>query len=171
VTPPETNCGRTAGEAKNDQTTQLCDRRVDAEIANASACEDPAVTADPLADARFILDTLQATVDARDADALVSLFDDPAVLIGTDGDGRNPDALRRYLTAVATQPESLRWEWREVIPFHQSAGTLGFAAFGEIVVFDGSNERRAPIRMTIFAVQTPDGWRLRQFHGSIPSDF
>src|SRR5207244_3484969 len=82
-----------------------------------------AVTADPLAHARFILDTLQATVDARDAEALVSLFDDPAVLIGTAGDGRNPDALRRYLTAVATQPESLRWEWREVIPFHQGPGT------------------------------------------------
>src|SRR5712691_12042886 len=82
ATPSETNCGRTAGEAKNDQTIRLCDRRVDA----ASACEDPAVTADPLADARSILETLQATVDARDADALVSLFDDPAVLIGTAGD-------------------------------------------------------------------------------------
>jgi len=48
---------------------------------------------------------------------------------------------------------------------------LGFAAFGEIIVSLGSDERRAPIRLTIFAVRTPSGWRLRQFHGSIPSDF
>ena len=129
------------------------------------------MAADPLADAHTILRTLQATVDRRNADDLVSLFDDPAVLIGAAGDGRNRDALREYLTAVASQPELLRWEWREVIPFHQSAGTLGFAAFGDVVVSDGNDERRAPIRLTIFAVQTPDGWRLRQFHGSIPSDF
>src|SRR5207247_11282065 len=96
----------------------------------------PAMAADPSADARFILDTLQATVDARDADALVSLFDDPAVLIGTAGDGRNPDALRRYLTAVATQPEALRWDWRVVTAFHQSQGVLGIEACGEFVLID-----------------------------------
>jgi hypothetical protein len=92
-------------------------------------------------------------------------------LIGTAGDGRNRDGLLHYLTAVATQPESLRWEWREVVPFHQDAASLGFAAFGEIVVSLGGDERRAPIRLTIFATQTPNGWRLRHFHGSIPSDF
>ena|SRR5438552_5483059 len=129
------------------------------------------MAADPSDDARAILGTLQAAVDARDGDALVALFDEPAVLIGTAGDGRTPDALRRYLTAVATQPESLRWEWGQIVPFHQSGGALGFAAFGEIVVSDGSDERRAPIRLTLLAVQTTEGWRIRQFHGSIPSDF
>jgi uncharacterized protein (TIGR02246 family) len=129
------------------------------------------MTPEAVAAARAVLDAIQRAVDAHDADALVSLFDDPAVLIGTAGDGRSPEALRRYLTAVATQPESLRWEWREVIPFHQGAGSLGFAAFGDIVVSDGNGERRAPIRATLFAVESPDGWRLRQFHGSIPSDF
>lgn len=126
---------------------------------------------DPSGDARAILDALQGAVDARDADALFTLFDESAVLIGAAGDGRNREGLRRYLTAVATQPESLRWEWQEIVPFHQSARSLGFAAFGEIVVSDGSGERRAPIRLTLFAVQTPNGWRIRQFHGSIPSDF
>lgn len=126
---------------------------------------------DPLTNARAILHTLQTTVDRRDLDALVSLFDDPAVLIGTAGDGRNRDTLRQYLAAVATQPASLRWEWRDVITFHEDAGALGFAAFGEIIVSVGNDERRAPIRLTIFAVQTQHGWRLRQFHGSIPTDF
>jgi len=133
--------------------------------------QDLVMAADPLNDAHAILQTLQATVDHREPEPLVSLFDDPAVLIGTRGDGRNRDALRDYLTAVATQPESLRWEWREVVPFHEEPGSLGFAAFGEIIISLGSDERRAPIRLTIFAVQTPHGWRLRQFHGSIPSDF
>ena len=119
-------------------------------------------------DAQSVLETLQAAIDARDADALVALFDEPAVLIGTAGDGRNRDALVRYLTALATQPESFRWEWSEVVPFHRSDEALGFAAFGEVVVSDASGERRAPIRATIFAVETADGWRLRQFHGSVP---
>jgi ketosteroid isomerase-like protein len=129
------------------------------------------MTADRSGDARAILDALQGAVDARDADALIALFDEPAVLIGAAGDGRNREGLRRYLTIVATQPESLRWEWQEIIPFHQSARSLGFAAFGEIVVSNGSGERSAPFRLTVFAVRTSSGWRIRQFHGSIPSDF
>lgn len=50
------------------------------------------MSADPTAAARSILQTLQAVVDARDEDALVSLFDDPAVLIGTGGDARGREA-------------------------------------------------------------------------------
>ena len=126
---------------------------------------------DPLADAHLVLRGLQAAVDARDTDALVAFFDESAVLVGTGGDGRSPEALRRYLTAVATQEESLRWEWDEVVPFHRDGPSLGFTAFGEIVVSDGNGERRAPIRATVFAVESPEGWRLRHFHGSIPSDF
>ena len=92
------------------------------------------------------------------------------MLIGTGGDGRHSDGLLRYLTAVVTQSASLRWEWEEIVGFHQNDGDLGFAAFGEIVVSDGDGERRAPIRLTIFAVETPAGWKIREFHGSIPSD-
>lgn len=120
-------------------------------------------------EARSILDTLQAAVDGRDPEALLALFDEQAVLIGTAGDGRTRETVREYLTAVATQPASLRWEWQEIVPFHESGEALGFAAFGEIVVTDGRGEHRSPIRATIFAARSPDGWRLRQFHGSIPS--
>ncbi|MEA2365393.1 MAG: hypothetical protein QOI32_905 [Thermoleophilaceae bacterium] len=118
-----------------------------------------------------ILRDIQSAVEARDPGALADLFDEQAVLVGTGGDARDRDAVIEYLTAVATQRESLRWDWHEVVPFHQGADTLGFAAFGEIVVSDGTAERRAPIRATLFAVDAGDGWRLRQFHGSIPSDF
>ncbi len=122
--------------------------------------------------ARGILDALQAAVDTGDVTALHGLFDDEALLIGTSGDARDSDAIARYLAAVADLAGGLRWEWRDVVPFHVAPGELGFAAFGEIVVVDGdaASERREPIRATLFALETADGWRLRQFHGSIPAN-
>ena len=114
-------------------------------------------------DAGEILRALQDAVDSRDADRLVALFDEPTVLIGTAGDGRDRDGLLRYVDAVVSS-EPFRWEWAEVVPFFRDGDSLGFAAFGELV----AGELRAPIRATFFAVETPGGWRLRQFHGSIP---
>jgi len=46
---------------------------------------------------------------------------------------------------------------------------LGFAAFGDVVLEQDDEVQRAPIRTTIFAVRTPDGWKMRQFHGSSPT--
>ena len=114
-------------------------------------------------DAGEILRDLQAAVDARDADRLIALFDEPAMLIGAAGDGRTREGLVGYLTAVASS-EPFCWEWSEIVPFFQNDASLGFAAFGEIVAGDV----RAPIRATLFAVETANGWRLREFHGSIP---
>lgn len=129
------------------------------------------ITVESSDDARAVLEALQSAVDTRDADVLVALFDEPAVLIGAAGDGRDRAGLRRYLTAVATQPGSLRWEWSEIVPFHRSDSSLGFTAFGEVVLSDESDEQRAPIRATVIAVETGEGWKIRHFHGSIPSDF
>lgn len=114
-------------------------------------------------DAGEILLALQEAVDARDAGRLLALFDEPALLIGTSGDGRDREGLVRYLEDVASS-EPFRWEWAEIVPFHRDETSLGFAAFGEVV----AGEFRAPVRATLLAVETPDGWRLRQFHGSIP---
>jgi hypothetical protein len=80
---------------------------------------------------------------------LLEFFEDPAVLIGTAGDGRTRDGRRDYLTAVATQTAAVRWDWNETVMFYECDSALGFAAFGEVV-------------------RASDGWRLRQFHGSIP---
>src|SRR3954462_13744005 len=140
------------------------------------------MTAHAAADARAVLALLQAAVDARDPDALVAMFDDPAVLIGTSGDTRDGAGLRRHPTAVGAQPPARGWgrarparapgwDGREVVPFHDEAESLGFAAFGDVVVAEPRGEERAPIRATLFAVRRPKGWRIRQFHGSIPSDF
>jgi uncharacterized protein (TIGR02246 family) len=129
------------------------------------------MASDALDTARSVLDALQAAVASREARHLVDLFAEPAVLIGAGGDGRDGEGLRRYLTAVASQPESLRWEWREIIPFYEGEGVVAFASFGNIVMSGGAAERRAPIRATVLAVETRYGWRLKHFHGSIPSDF
>jgi uncharacterized protein (TIGR02246 family) len=122
-----------------------------------------------IARARSVLQALQDAVDVRDPERLVGLFGTPAVLIGTSGDGRDASGLRAYLTAVATQPESLRWEWDDVVPFHDEPGLVAFAAFGDIVVSDGANEQRAPIRASLVAVPADGGWQIKHFHGSIPS--
>jgi len=128
------------------------------------------MTPDAESRSRAVLAVLQAAVDSRDPDVLLQLFgDEPAMLIGTSGDGRTPATRREYLTAVATQPERLSWEWQEVTPFFETTDVIGFAAFGDVVVTDEEGERRAPIRATLLAAETSAGWRIKQFHGSIPS--
>jgi SnoaL-like domain len=130
------------------------------------------MTSDGETRGRAVLRALQTAVESRDADQLQQLFDDePAMLIGTGGDGRTPETRREYLTAVATQPARLLWEWSEVIPIYETDEFVAFASFGDIVVTDDLGERRAPIRATVMAVETEVGWRIRLFHGSIPSDF
>ncbi len=118
-------------------------------------------------DARAVLRSLQELIDARDLDGLLEFFDG-SVLIGSSGDGRDRAGVRRYLEAVVGQPGELRWDWREVIPFHRTDDTVGFAAFGDVVLVEHGSEQRAPIRMTGLAVRHAGGWRLRHFHGSIP---
>lgn len=118
-------------------------------------------------DARAVLQMLQDLIDARDLDGLLDFFDG-GVLIGSSGDGRDRDGVRGYLDAVVRQHGRLRWEWAEVIPFHSTGDVLGLAAFGDVVV-ENESEWRKPIRMTGLAVRDSGRWRLRQFHGSIPS--
>ena len=127
------------------------------------------MSADGVGRARSVLEALQDAVDSRDPERLIGLFADPAVLIGTSGDGRDRAGLRSYLTEVATQPESLRWDWHDVVPFHDEPDVLAFAAFGDVVVSDGSTEQRAPIRASLVAAPVDGGWRIKHFHGSIPS--
>jgi ketosteroid isomerase-like protein len=117
-----------------------------------------------------VLSALQAAVDARDLDALTGLFDEPSVLMGTSGHATDAGQRRAYLSAVVSQPEALRWDWREVIPVLEADGVLAFAALGDIVLSGPEGERRAPIRASLVAVESASGWRLRHFHGSLPSD-
>ena len=54
--------------------------------------------------------------------------------------------------------------------FHDAPEALGFAAVGEVAVTEDDVEQRAPFRLTLVATHSTGGWRLRQFHGSLPSD-
>ena len=119
-------------------------------------------------EARDVLRKLQELVDARDLDGLLELFEENSVLIGTSSDGRDRAGVRRYLEGVAGRAGELRWEWEQVVPFHRTPDTVGFAAFGDVVVTENGAEWRQPIRMTGLAVRVGERWRLRQFHGSIP---
>lgn len=118
--------------------------------------------------AREVLQTLQELVDARDLDGLLELFDEDSVLIGSASDGRDRAGVRHYLQGVADRAGELRWDWEHVVPFHRTADTVGFAAFGDVVIIDDGTEWRQPIRMTGLAVRVGQRWRLRHFHGSIP---
>ena len=89
--------------------------------------------------------------------ALLEFFADPAVLIGIAGDGRAPESRRHYLTEVTEQTGDLRWDWQETVLFYLSEGALGFAAFGELVLVEGSRKPRPPIRATLLAVKSSDG--------------
>jgi hypothetical protein len=102
-----------------------------------------------------ILRALQAAIDARDRDALLALFHENAVLIGTTSHATDRAAVVDYLTAV-TEGEPFRWEYTDVVPFHED----GFAAFGELV----AGELRAPFRLTLVASEG----MILSFHGSIP---
>lgn len=119
------------------------------------------------AEAQQILDALQQKVTARDLPALIEFFEDPAVLIVTAGDARTREMRAAYLEAVATQRAAVRWDWRETLLFYEAKDALGFAAFGDVVLVDGIDAVRTPVRGTFFAVRTDGGWRLRQFHMSI----
>jgi ketosteroid isomerase-like protein len=122
-----------------------------------------------VATARSIVAALQAAVDARDLDELAALFHEDGLLAGTTAYNQGP-AVRAYLKLVVEQDASLRWELPRIDVFHEARGVLGFGGLGEIVIAEDGVEERAPFRLTVLAVETPDGWRLKQFHGSIPSD-
>lgn len=119
--------------------------------------------------ARAILADLQAAVDSRDLDRLDDLFDEEAVLLGTSAHNLDRGDVRAYLKLVAEQPGALRWEFGDVRVFHDAEATLGIVAIGDVVIAEEGEEARAPFRLTLLAVESDRGWRLRQFHGSIPS--
>jgi hypothetical protein len=121
--------------------------------------------------ARRLLRRLQAAIDARDLNSLGGLFDDDALLVGTTAHSKGRREVDEYLSAVLGAPEPLRWEWRDIVIFHEAPGTLGFAGFGEVTVSGPDGNAHAPFRLTALAVERSGAWRFQQFHGSIPSDF
>ncbi len=124
----------------------------------------------PVETARAVFAELQSAVADHDLDRLTRLFHEDGVLIGTSAYS-GPEAVAAYLRAVAEQPAALSWELPEVDVFLADGDLLGFAALGEIVVRADGAEDRSAFRLTLVVRETPDGWRILSFHGSIPSDW
>jgi|SRR5579863_1472414 len=115
-----------------------------------------------------VLGVLQQCVTARDRTGLLDLFEDPAVLVGANGDGRTIEGRIQYLTNITEQDAEVRWAWAEKHVFYDTEAAVGFAAFGEIVVTAEGIESCLPFRLTLFVSRTDARWRIRQFHGSVP---
>lgn len=124
---------------------------------------------DDVAMAYSILVRLQSAIEDEDHTALSEIFDDEAVLIGPATHCKGRQEVDAYLATLLAQQRSFRWEWRDVVVFHEAPGLLGFASFGELVYAEGPEVRRAPFRLTVVAEEHPGGWLIRLFHGSIPS--
>lgn len=94
------------------------------------------------------------------------------MLIGTSAYNSGPAAVSAYLRRIADQPASLAWELAEVAVFLAEGNLLGFAALDEIVMVeeDGTEDRSA-FRLTLVSRRMREGWRVLNFHGSIPSDW
>lgn len=58
-----------------------------------------------------------------------------------------------------------------MIPVHETDTLIAVTAFGDIVVTSPEGEDRSPIRVSVMATRIDGTWRLKQFHGSIPSDW
>ena len=119
-------------------------------------------------DARAILDELQRRMDTRDLDQLVELFTEDAVLIGTAAYNIGPAAVRGYLARVLDQPGRIVWDYDQVDVYHRAPGELGVSGVGSVGFADVAEADRDPFRITVLAVETESGWRLRMFHGSVP---
>lgn len=98
------------------------------------------------------------------------MFDDEAVLIGTSAHSTGRQEVDAYLAAVLAERGTFRWEWRNVVVFHEAPGLLGFNGFGDIVITGAQRSDRAPFRLTVVAVEHPGGWAIRHFHGSVASE-
>lgn len=113
---------------------------------------------------------LEEALASGDLDTGAWMFDEDPVFFGTSDHSAGRDAVLAHLARIVEQSGALRWEWTEERVVHETEVSLVLAATGEIVVTHDDTEDRAPFRLTMVAVFTPDGWRVQHWHGSVPSD-
>ena len=122
--------------------------------------------------ARRVLDELEERLATHDLDRMVDFFASDVVLIGDAVENFDRDSTREYLKLMADMTPTVRWQWDNVATILSSPDILCFAAAGMMTFHDevgkplGDGER---FRVTCLAQQTPDGWRLKHFHGSVPA--
>jgi uncharacterized protein (TIGR02246 family) len=116
-----------------------------------------------------LLDAFGAAFEARDAGALRSLFaEGDASLVTSEGLVLHHRAeLELFFDAYAHQPVCIRFAWatRQV----DVVDDVGWVvALGYEIARSDEGEQRWPVRLTLVAVRTPEGWRIAHAHASSP---
>jgi uncharacterized protein (TIGR02246 family) len=133
--------------------------------------EDQRVTYSDVIDlVHELLDDLQRAVRAKSHAAALDLFTEDAALLGTAAANLDRDAVSNYLALVLDQTGYVRWDWEEISVLDSRPGAITFVALGLVRLEDHpEDDSPSPIRLTCLAVEETERWRLRLFHGSIPS--
>ena len=125
-----------------------------------------AVTADD------VLSDFVSALRARDVEAALDLFDDDAVLYGSEADEQasGRDGIRDFLVRLFASPRTFGWAWSELVVDGQD-GVLWFVAPAEVVVLgDDGSEQRQPYRLSgVLRRGTDKLWRMALFNGSEPA--
>ena len=123
---------------------------------------------DPVANAREMLDRLEAGVAARDASALDALFTDDVTLFGTAAANFGADESRGYLRQVIESSSTIRWHLDRWSVVHHDDAQLLVAAAGQVASDEGDGPEQSDFRLTMWLVRQQDAWKIGHFHGSVP---
>ena len=117
-----------------------------------------------------LLEEMQQAVRAKDHAAALDLFTHDATLVGTSAANLDAESISSYLVLILEHPGHLQWDWEQVSVLDARPGAVTFLALGSIRWADCPEDDGVdPIRLTCLAVEETDRWRLRLFHGSVPS--
>lgn len=119
---------------------------------------------------RRILGDLQDAVRSKDHARTLALFTQDAALLGTGAASFGRDAVSGYLALVFGQRGFVSWVWDTVSVLDVRPGAVTFVALGTVALEgDPDSAAEDPIRLTCLAVDEGGSWRLRLFHGSVPT--
>ena len=122
---------------------------------------------DPVTTVRDILGQIQAAADARDLEAASGMFTDDAVMMAAVATSVGRAAIRGYLAMVFEESGTIQWDWEDLRVLHNDAGVLTAIGTGQVGYSDEPG--RDPFRLTLVLVESPQGWAIQHFHGSIPA--
>jgi ketosteroid isomerase-like protein len=108
---------------------------------------------------------------ARDVEGANALFEEHAVLFGSEGESAHGrEALREFFERIYRRPHTYGWTWDDMIVGGDD-GLLWFVAPATVVIRqDDSSETVAPYRLSgVLRRGRDDDWRFALFNGSEPT--
>jgi ketosteroid isomerase-like protein len=135
-------------------------------------CDTPRVLLDPEAIVQEHLRALVEGLRQRNLEGVLSLFDERAVLFGSEAGERaiGRAELASFFGRLFAEPRTVGWEWNSL--HVGSAGDVSWFVGPAMVVVrteDGA-EQRLPYRLSGVLCRDLDGrWRFAQFNGAEPA--